>query len=92
MIRLAVPSMLMQMAEHAVEEVLTLVAAQFGTSQLAAQSALATLVQTIYIVPMGVSGAVAFRVARSIGASAIRAAKQSPRLVRHVPLFLSLAI
>ncbi|PBP19534.1 mate efflux family protein [Diplocarpon rosae] len=75
MIRIAFPGMIMYVTEFAAEEVLTLAAAQFGTSQLAAQSVLVTLVQITYIVPLGASIAASIRVANWIGAKASGAAK-----------------
>lgn len=81
MIRLALPGMIMYVTEFAAEEVLTLAAAQFGTSQLAAQSVLVTLVQITYIIPLGVSIASSIRVANWIGAGGTNAAKFSAKVV-----------
>ncbi|KAI6717258.1 multidrug and toxin extrusion protein 1 [Diplocarpon mali] len=85
MIRIAVPGMIMYVTEFAAEEVLTLAAAQFGTSQLAAQSVLVTLVQITYIVPLGASIAASIRVANWIGARASGAAKFSAKVVGSSP-------
>ncbi|KAI0380834.1 mate-domain-containing protein [Hypomontagnella monticulosa] len=89
MIRLAVPGMIMHITEFATEEALTLAAARFGTAQLAAQSALVTLVSTTYIVPLGVSMAASIRVANWIGAEATSAAKFSARVAVVFGIILS---
>ncbi len=85
MIKLAMPGMIMYVTEFAAEEVLTLAAAQFGTSQLAAQSVLVTMVQITYIIPLGVSIASSIRVANWIGARSTNAAKFSAKVVRYFP-------
>ncbi len=81
MIRLSLPGMVMNMAEFAVEEILTLVSAQFGTSQLAAQSALITIVTITYNAALGLSVAASTRTANWIGARATSAAKVSADMV-----------
>lgn len=85
MIRFAVPSMIMQCAEFAAEEAITIGTAQFGTSQLAAQSALVTIAQMIYIVPLGASTAASLRVANWIGAESVDGARIAARVVCFPP-------
>lgn len=81
MIRISVPGMIMHITEFAADEILTLASAQFGTSQLAAQSVLVTLASVTYNIPAPVAVAVSNRVANWIGAGATRAAKTSARVV-----------
>ncbi|KAK6829437.1 hypothetical protein PG989_001115 [Apiospora arundinis] len=92
MIRFAVPSMIMQCAEFAAEEAITIGTAQFGTSQLAAQSALVTIAQMIYIVPLGASTAASLRVANWIGAESVDGARIAARVAVQLGLALSLLI
>ncbi|KAI1386422.1 multidrug and toxin extrusion protein [Hypoxylon trugodes] len=80
MIRLALPGMVMVMAEWLAFEILTLVTSQFGTSYLAAQSILVTLTSTTFMIPFPVSIAASTRVANLIGARLINAAKTSAKV------------
>ncbi|KAI1409613.1 multidrug and toxin extrusion protein [Hypoxylon sp. FL1857] len=80
MIWLALPGMIMVMAEWLAFEILTLVTSQFGTSYLAAQSILVTLTSTTFMIPFPVSIAASTRVANLIGARLINAAKTSAKV------------
>ncbi|KAI0152424.1 multidrug and toxin extrusion protein [Hypoxylon sp. NC0597] len=80
MIWLALPGMVMVMAEWLAFEILTLVTSQFGTSYLAAQSILVTLTSTTFMIPFPVSIAASTRVANLIGARLINAAKTSAKV------------
>ena len=86
MIRLALPGMIMHVSEFAADEILTLAAAQFGTSQLAAQSVLVTLTQITWTLPLALSIASSIRIANWIGAKATNAAKISAIVVGCYPL------
>lgn len=80
MIRLALPGMVMVLAEWLAFEILTLVTSQFGTSYLAAQSILVTLTSTTFMIPFPVSIASSTRIANLIGARLINAAKTSAKV------------
>ena len=87
MVRLSLPGMLMNMAEFSVVEILTLASAQFGSTELAAQSAVVTTVTITYNVFLPTSVAASTRLANWIGAGAIGAAKTCAKMVSiHVPL------
>ncbi|KAI0387856.1 multidrug and toxin extrusion protein [Hypomontagnella monticulosa] len=81
MVWLALPGMVMVVAEWLAFEILTLVASQFGASYLAAQSILVTLTSTTFMIPFPVSIAASTRVANLIGARLINAAKTSAKAV-----------
>lgn len=85
MIWLALPGMVMVVAEWLAFEILTLVASQFGASYLAAQSILVTLTSTTFMIPFPVSIAASTRVANLIGARLINAAKTSAKVVSLTP-------
>ncbi|KAI0111374.1 MATE efflux family protein [Daldinia grandis] len=80
MIWLALPGMVMVMAEWLAFEILTLATSQFGTSYLAAQSILMTLTTTTFNISFPVSIAASTRVANLIGARLIKAAKTSAKV------------
>lgn len=83
MIRLALPGMIMVVAEWFAFEILTLVSGQFGTSYLAAQSILVTLTSTTFqLLPFPLSIAASTRVANLIGSKLVDAAKTSAKVVR----------
>ncbi|KAI1776908.1 multidrug and toxin extrusion protein [Hypoxylon cercidicola] len=80
MVWLALPGMIMVMAEWLAFEILTLVTSQFGTSSLAAQSILVTLTSTTFMIPFPVSIASSTRIANLIGARLVNAAKTSAKV------------
>ncbi|KAK2591782.1 hypothetical protein QQS21_010513 [Conoideocrella luteorostrata] len=75
MIRLALPGMIMVEAEWLAFEIMTLLAGQFGTEYLAAQSVLVTLSSISYQIPFPMSIAASTRVANLMGAGLVDAAK-----------------
>lgn len=77
MVKLALPGMVMVVAEWLAFEVLTLASGQFGTTYLAAQSVLVTLAATTFQLPFPISIAASTRVANLIGAKLVGAAKTS---------------
>jgi len=85
MMRLAIPGMVMHVAEFAADEILTIACAQFGAAQLAAQSALVTLTQITWTVPLAISIAASIRVANLIGAKATDAATMAAVVVSYRP-------
>ncbi|KAI1503867.1 mate-domain-containing protein [Biscogniauxia marginata] len=80
MIRLALPGMIMVVAEWLAFEILTLVSSRLGTSYLAAQSILVTVTSTTFMIPFPVSIAASTRVANLIGAKLVGAAKTSAKV------------
>ncbi|KAI5868473.1 multidrug and toxin extrusion protein [Durotheca rogersii] len=90
MVRLALPGMVMVMAEWLAFEILTLVSSQFGTSYLAAQSILVTVTSTTFMIPFPVSIAASTRIANLIGARLITAAKTSARVAFWIGCIIGL--
>ncbi|KAI0478947.1 multidrug and toxin extrusion protein [Xylariaceae sp. FL0804] len=80
MIWLALPGMVMVVAEWLAFEILTLASSRLGTSYLAAQSILVTLTSTTFMIPFPVSVAASTRIATLIGAKLVNAAKTSARV------------
>lgn len=89
MVFLALPGMVMVEAEYLAFEVLTLIAGQFGTSQLAAQSILVTIASTTFQLPFPLSIAASTRVANLIGAKLVSAAKTSAKVAVYGSLVLA---
>ena len=87
MVRLALPGMIMVEAEWLAFEIMTLLASRFGSSYLAAQSAVATLATISYQIPFPVSIAASTRIANLIGAGLSDAAKVTAKVVRPVICF-----
>ena len=75
MIRLALPGLVMILAEFLSFEILTLAAAHLSTTHLAAQSLLSTLCTLAFHLPFPISIAASTRIATLIGASLIPAAR-----------------
>ncbi|KAI0022626.1 multidrug and toxin extrusion protein [Xylariomycetidae sp. FL0641] len=80
MIWLALPGMIMVVAEWLAFEILTLGSSKLGTSYLAAQSILVTLTSTTFMIPFPVSIAASTRIANLIGAKLVKAAKISAKV------------
>lgn len=80
MIRLALPGLLMVEAECLAFEALTLASSYFGTTHLAAQSVLATLVTMTWQIPFPISIAASTRIASLIGATLADAAKTTAKV------------
>ncbi|KAJ5102376.1 hypothetical protein NUU61_004598 [Penicillium alfredii] len=80
MIRLALPGLIMVEAECLAFEVLTLASSYLGTSELAAQSILATISSITWQIPFPLSIAGSTRVANLIGATLVGAAKTSAKV------------
>ena len=75
MIRLALPGLVMILAEFLSFEILTLAAAHLSTTHLAAQSLLSTLCTLAFHLPFPISIAASTRIATLISASLIPAAR-----------------
>lgn len=69
--KLAIPGIIMLLAESMAYEILTLFASKFGTSALATQSALSSVVSLLYMIPFAISVASSTRIANFVGASNI---------------------
>jgi MATE family multidrug resistance protein len=82
MIRLALPGMIMVVAEWFAFEILTLASGRMGVAILAAQSVLVTVTGTTFQLPFPLSIAGSTRVANLIGAKLVDAAKTSAKVVR----------
>ncbi|KAI2628365.1 MATE efflux family protein [Xylaria nigripes] len=90
MIKLAIPGMIMVVAEWLAFEILTLVSSQFGTSYLAAQSILVTITSTMFMIPFPVSIAASTRIANLIGAKLVNAARTSAQVAFYGGCLLGL--
>ncbi|KAJ4300309.1 hypothetical protein N0V88_002982 [Collariella sp. IMI 366227] len=80
MIRLALPGMIMVVAEWFAFEILTLASGKMGVVYLAAQSVLVTVTSTTFQIPFPLSIAGSTRVANLIGAKLVDAAKTSAKV------------
>ncbi|KAF8463538.1 mate-domain-containing protein [Kalaharituber pfeilii] len=77
MIKLAIPGLLMILAEFLAFEILTLLASYFSTAHVAAQSVISTTCSLIYQIPFALSIACSTRVANFLGATLEEAAKKA---------------
>ncbi|KAL2200571.1 mate-domain-containing protein [Corynascus similis CBS 632.67] len=80
MIRLALPGMIMVVAEWFAFEILTLASGRLGVEFLAAQSVLVTVTSTTFQIPFPLSIAGSTRLANLIGAKLVDAAKTSAKV------------
>lgn len=80
MVRLAIPGLIMVMAEFLAFEILTLASARFSATHLAAQTVLQSLSVLTYQLPFPLSIASSTRVANLIGASLPEAAKVTAKV------------
>lgn len=76
---LAVPGIVMLESEYLAYEIMTLFALYFGTTELAAQSAVGSIASVTYMVPFAVSIASSTRIANFIGAQNLYSAKLSAK-------------
>jgi MATE family multidrug resistance protein len=88
MIRLALPGLIMVLAEFLAFEILTLAASWIGSTHLAAQSVLSTITAMTYQIPFPLSIAASTRIANMIGATLADPAKVAAR----VALFASVIV
>ncbi|KIW15276.1 hypothetical protein PV08_05321 [Exophiala spinifera] len=88
MIRLAIPGLLMTEAEVLAFEILTFAASRLGTTVLATQSVLGTLVLLEFQVPFALSIAASTRIGTHIGAARLQAA----RMGLKVTLFAAILV
>ena len=85
MIRLAVPGMIMVIAEWLAFEIITILSSRFGTEYLAAQGILATAESISYQFLFPVSIAASTRIAHLIGAGRVDDAKMASTVVSSRP-------
>ncbi|GAP86366.1 putative mate efflux family protein [Rosellinia necatrix] len=90
MIRLAIPGMIMVVAEWLAFEILTLLSSQFGTAYLAAQSILVTVTGTMFMIPFPISIAASTRIANLIGAKLVKAARTSAQVAFFIGCIIGL--
>lgn len=86
--KLAIPGIVMLLAESLAYEILTLFASKFGTSALATQSALSSVVSLLYMIPFAISVASSTRIGNFVGAENILGA----RIAINVGFFSSILI
>ncbi|ATY67179.1 MATE efflux family [Cordyceps militaris] len=89
MVRLALPGMVMVLAEWFAFELITLLSSRFGTDYLAAQSAIFTIITLLYQIPFSVSVASSTRIAGLIGGGVVDSAKVASRVAVLVSLVIS---
>lgn len=77
LLKLALPGIVMLESEYLAYEIMTLFALYFGTTELAAQSAVGSIASLTYMVPFAVSIASSTRVANFIGGQNLHSAKIS---------------
>jgi MATE family multidrug resistance protein len=90
MIKLALPGLVMVLAEFFAFEVLTLVSSYFGAEVLAAQSVLSTITSITFYIPFPVSVAASTRIANLIGATLSDAARITAKVAICMAAFLGL--
>ncbi|KAE9965868.1 hypothetical protein BLS_007355 [Venturia inaequalis] len=88
MIRLALPGLVMVLAEFLAFEILTLAASWIGTTHLAAQSVVSTLTALTFQIPFPMSIAASTRIANLIGATLADAAKVAARVALIASVFV----
>eukprot|EP00127_Corallochytrium_limacisporum_P004684 Clim_evm38s172 gene=Clim_evmTU38s172 len=76
-LELALPGLVMTAAEVTLFESVTILAARLGVVSVDAHAILLQLISTYYMIPLGLSGAVAIRVSNLIGAGAPRSARMA---------------
>jgi MATE family multidrug resistance protein len=86
MIRLALPGLVMILAEYLAFEILTLSASWISPNHLAAQSVLSTISTITYQIPFPISIAASTRIANLIGATLSDAAKVNAKVSMVVAL------
>lgn len=77
--RLAIPGIVMIESEYMAYEIMTLFASYFGTTELAAQSAVLSIASLSYMVPFAISIASSTRIANFIGGQNMHSAKMATK-------------
>lgn len=91
MIKLAIPGLVMVLAEFLAFEILTLSSSRISSEHLAAQSVLSTILAITFMIPFPMSIAASTRIANLIGATLAPAAKVSARVALVAAVFVGLA-
>ncbi|KAI5951748.1 hypothetical protein KGF54_004823 [Candida jiufengensis] len=87
--QLALPGIVMIESEYLAYEIMTLFASYFGTTALAAQSAVSSIASIAYMVPFAVSIAASTRIANFIGGQNLNASLISTRIAMMGSLVVS---
>jgi MATE family multidrug resistance protein len=90
MIRLALPGLIMVLAEFLAFEILTLAASWIGSTHLAAQSVLSTITAFTFQIPFPMSIAASTRIANLVGATLADAGKMAARVAMVAAVFIGL--
>ncbi|CAD0056275.1 unnamed protein product [Aureobasidium pullulans] len=90
MIRLALPGLVMILAEYLAFEILTLSASWISPTHLATQSVLSTISTITYQIPFPISIAASTRIANLIGATLSDAAKVNAKVSLYAALFVGI--
>lgn len=90
MVRLALPGLIMVLAEFLAFEILTLAASWIGSTHLAAQSVLSTITAFTFQIPFPMSIASSTRIANLIGATLADAGKMAARVAMITAVFVGL--
>ncbi|KAF2083441.1 MATE family multidrug resistance protein [Saccharata proteae CBS 121410] len=90
MIRLALPGLVMVLAEFLAFEILTLSASWISTTHLAAQSVLSTVTALTYQIPFPVSIAASTRIANLIGATLSQAGRVAAKVAIVAAFFVGI--
>jgi MATE family multidrug resistance protein len=90
MIRLALPGLIMVLAEFLAFEILTLAASWIGSTHLAAQSVLSTITSLTFQIPFPMSIAASTRVANLIGATLSEPAKMAAKVALVAAVFVGI--
>ena len=90
MVRLALPGLVMVLAEFLAFEILTLAASWIGSTHLAAQSVLSTITALTFQIPFPMSIAASTRVANLIGATLSEPAKMAAKVALVAAVFVGL--
>lgn len=87
--QLAIPGIVMLESEYLAYEIMTLFASYFGTTELAAQSAVSSIASLTYMVPFAVSIAASTRIANFIGGQNIEGARTATKMALVIALFVA---
>ena len=90
MIRLAIPGLVMVLAEYLAFEILTLASSRLSDTELAAQSVVSTITCLTWQIPFPISIAASTRVANLIGATLAPAAKTSAKVTVVICAFVGI--
>lgn len=90
MLSLAIPGVVMVEAEYLAFEVLTILAAAFGTEALAAQSITSNVAALTFQLPFAIAVAASTRIGHFVGSKDIRSAKIATRISFYFATFIAL--